>query len=349
MTPHACLAQEILEFLETHELETRVPREVTFLVTTDCHVTAVGLVEVLQTRHFRCELETTDEGFWIVNANIECVPRSETMERLCQRFIAAAEEFDCDVDGFRIQPHRWCIESALPCSAATSLPMTNPMRQRGMAENEPSSESIGPIIQELMEMGVDEDELFEELGAISKANPAITRMARMHQAFEVYRDQQYATAFEMFQQLCDETPREQRALLPLMAFCQFHLEEYELAAQFFEAALALREATPDDDAIDRLELTVHLGACLARLGRHNDEAQLYARVLHEDPQHPTAHYNLACYQSRCGEIDLSLMHLREALISDPTLRLRAQEDADLAAIRTTSEFRAMLCLRTSDA
>ncbi len=332
MTPHACLAQEITEFLSTYGLDADVSREITFLVLTDNEPAAEGLVEVLSTRGFRCEIEATDEEFWVVHARIECVPQSDSLERLCQRFIAVAEEYDCDVDGFRVKADELVEHGRSGIRAAMSLDYVDAG----------TTEPLGPIIQELMEMGVAEADLFDEIGAISRACPAITRIARLHQGIELYRDQQYADAYEMFRQLCDETPREQRALFPLMAFCKFNLHEFETAASLFQCALALREGSEHDDAIDRLELTVHLGACLSRLGRFDEEADLYCRVLCEDPRHATAHYNLACHASARGEFDRSLMHLREAVISDPKLISRAKADHDLAAVRSTSEFRALI-------
>lgn len=332
MTPHACLAQEIADFLDAYGLDASVPREITFLVLTDNEPAANGLVEVLSTRGFAASVEAVDQDFWIVNAPIVCVPEGDSLQRLCQRFVAVAEEFDCDVDGFRVRAEELVASDQPGANAARDM----------TADEGSSTQQMGSIIQELMEMGVDESELFEELGAISKACPAITRMARLHEAIELYQDRQYAAAYEMFEQLCDETPREQRALLPLMAFCKFHLDDFETAAGLFQYALALREGEPIEEAIDRLELTVHLGACLSRLGRFDEEADLYVRVLCEDPSHATAHYNLACHASRCGEFDRSLMHLREALVADPTLMPRAQEDGDLVAVRATSEFRAIV-------
>lgn len=332
MTPHACLAQEITEFLTNYGLDPKVAREITFLVMTDNEPAAEGLAEVLATRGFGCEIEPTDEEFWLVHARFQCVPEHETLKRLCQRFIAVAEEFECDIDGFRVQAEELLERDASSIHSAMSLDRADA----------PNAEPLGPIIQELLDMGIDETELFDEIGAISKACPAITRMARLHQGIELYREHQYRAAYDMFQQLCEETPREQRALFPLMAFCQFHLQEFEQAASLFQWALALRVGSHEDDAIDRLELTVHLGACLSRLGRFEEEADLYVQVLCEDPRHPTAHYNLACHASARGEFDRSLMHLREALVADPTLMGRAREDADLSAVRLTSEFRALL-------
>ncbi len=332
MTPHACLAQEIAEFLDSYGLDASVPREITFLVLTDNEPAANGLVEVLSTRGFDAVIEAVDQDFWIVNARIICVPEGDALIRLCQRFLAVAEEFDCDVDGFRV--HAEELVSRDQSSPDLTLDSNEFEGQ--------STQQMGSIIQELMEMGVEESELFEELGAISRACPAITRMARLHQAIELYQDRQYVAAYEMFEQLFDETPREQRALLPLMAFCKFHLEKFEMAARLFEFALALREGDPVEEAIDRLELTVHLGACLSRLGRFDEEAELYVRVLCEEPNHAKAHYNLACHASRCGEFDRSLMHLREAFVADPSLMPRAQDDGDLAAVRATSEFRAIV-------
>ena len=49
-------------------------------------------------------------------------------------------------------------------------------------------------------------------------------------------------------------------------------------------------------------------------------------------------YNLACAESLLGETDEALGHLREALAEEPSLARYAQEDADLASLRSDPRF-----------
>jgi tetratricopeptide (TPR) repeat protein len=59
--------------------------------------------------------------------------------------------------------------------------------------------------------------------------------------------------------------------------------------------------------------------------------------LAEQPDHPALHYHLACIQSRAGHVDEATRHLERALKLDPGLRKWADEDEDLAPLRSPPE------------
>ena len=59
--------------------------------------------------------------------------------------------------------------------------------------------------------------------------------------------------------------------------------------------------------------------------------------LAEQPDHPALHYHLACIESRAGHVDEARRHLDRALELDPALRKWADEDEDLAPLRSPPE------------
>lgn len=68
-----------------------------------------------------------------------------------------------------------------------------------------------------------------------------------------------------------------------------------------------------------------------------DPAEAYkiaAAGLTTHPDHPSLHYNLACFASRAGDADCALEHLSKAFTGDPLTREWAQTDSDLDAVRT---------------
>ena len=58
-----------------------------------------------------------------------------------------------------------------------------------------------------------------------------------------------------------------------------------------------------------------------------------AEGLAHHPDHPSLHYNLACYASLAGMTEQALEHLTRAFDGDPRTREWAADDADLDAIR----------------
>lgn len=66
--------------------------------------------------------------------------------------------------------------------------------------------------------------------------------------------------------------------------------------------------------------------------------ELFERALKREPAAAHIHYGLAATRSRLGSIDSALESLQRALEIQPTLRIRAQHDHDLTALRNDPEF-----------
>lgn len=69
--------------------------------------------------------------------------------------------------------------------------------------------------------------------------------------------------------------------------------------------------------------------------------ELFERALRRDTESPTAahvYYGLAAARARLGTSETALASLAKALMLQPSLRARAQYDADLASLRSTPEF-----------
>ncbi len=69
--------------------------------------------------------------------------------------------------------------------------------------------------------------------------------------------------------------------------------------------------------------------------------ELFERALRRDTESPTAahvYYGLAAARARLGTSETALASLAKALTLQPSLRARAQYDADLASLRSTPEF-----------
>jgi tetratricopeptide (TPR) repeat protein len=63
-----------------------------------------------------------------------------------------------------------------------------------------------------------------------------------------------------------------------------------------------------------------------------------AQGLEDHPDHPSLHYNLACYASMAGLREPALEHLRRAVEADPQTREWAATDSDLDPIRVDPAY-----------
>jgi TolA-binding protein len=73
-------------------------------------------------------------------------------------------------------------------------------------------------------------------------------------------------------------------------------------------------------------------------GEYVAAQELFERALKREPAAGHVHYGLAATRSRLGSIDLALESLRSALEAQPSLRIRAQHDQDLNALRNDPDF-----------
>ena len=66
--------------------------------------------------------------------------------------------------------------------------------------------------------------------------------------------------------------------------------------------------------------------------------ELFERALKRDAEAAHIHYGLAASRARLGAVDLALQSLDRAVQIQPNLRLRAQHDIDLSALRNLPEY-----------
>jgi predicted Zn-dependent protease len=73
-------------------------------------------------------------------------------------------------------------------------------------------------------------------------------------------------------------------------------------------------------------------------GEYVAAQELFERALRREPEAAHIHYGLAASRARLGAIDTALKALGRALGLQPSLRIRAQRDQDLNALRSDPEF-----------
>src|SRR5436190_13472077 len=73
-------------------------------------------------------------------------------------------------------------------------------------------------------------------------------------------------------------------------------------------------------------------------GEYVAAQELFERALKREPEAAHVHYGLAASRARLGAIDTALKSLQRALDLQPSLRIRAQRDQDLNALRSDPEF-----------
>ena len=73
-------------------------------------------------------------------------------------------------------------------------------------------------------------------------------------------------------------------------------------------------------------------------GEYVAAQELFERALKREPEAAHIHYGLAATRARLGSIDTALESLRRALDLQPNLRIRAQHDQDLTALRNDPDF-----------
>jgi tetratricopeptide (TPR) repeat protein len=70
--------------------------------------------------------------------------------------------------------------------------------------------------------------------------------------------------------------------------------------------------------------------------------ELFERALRREPEAAHIHYGLAATRARLGAIDTALKSLERALDLQPSLRIRAQRDQDLNALRSDPDFEQLI-------
>jgi len=76
----------------------------------------------------------------------------------------------------------------------------------------------------------------------------------------------------------------------------------------------------------------------AQAGDPGRAYEIAAAGLPDQPDHPSLHYNLACYASLAGDTERAIDHLSRAFERDPRTREWAAGDSDLNAIRSDPRY-----------
>jgi tetratricopeptide (TPR) repeat protein len=73
-------------------------------------------------------------------------------------------------------------------------------------------------------------------------------------------------------------------------------------------------------------------------GEYVAAQEMFERALKREPEAAHIHYGLAATRARLGSIDSALQSLQRALDLQPNLRIRAQHDQDMTALRNDPDF-----------
>lgn len=93
---------------------------------------------------------------------------------------------------------------------------------------------------------------------------------------------------------------------------------------------------------DNFEALSELASLLTRLGRLEEGLAADERLVRLAPRDPTVHYNLACSQALLGRAEDALDSLERAIVLGYRDREHLLEDEDLAALRATPRFQALV-------
>lgn len=85
---------------------------------------------------------------------------------------------------------------------------------------------------------------------------------------------------------------------------------------------------------------IHLamGWCYKRLGQIDRSIEALEDALACEPEDAILHYNLACYWSLAGNIELAVEYLSQAFQLDPSYRDLVADEADFDPIRRDPQF-----------
>ena len=108
----------------------------------------------------------------------------------------------------------------------------------------------------------------------------------------------------------------------------------EFLAEFLEIS---RRRRPAD-----LDVLGELGTVYTRLGRYTEGLAVDRELVARAPDNPTAHYNLACSLSLCGERTAALDALERAVELGYSDGAFLGEDLDLANLREEPRFLSLL-------
>jgi tetratricopeptide (TPR) repeat protein len=117
-------------------------------------------------------------------------------------------------------------------------------------------------------------------------------------------------------------------------------EALRVMERYEEALLSLQGAAEDHPGPVHIWLAI--GWCEKRLGRIEMAIAALEQATAVDPENALVHYNLACYWSLAGDVDLALQELSSASRMDPHYLQLASEETDFDPIRDDPRLELML-------
>jgi tetratricopeptide (TPR) repeat protein len=162
-----------------------------------------------------------------------------------------------------------------------------------------------------------------------RPKPSQDEMAAIHAFERAHKDfarGRFSEARQAFRALIEQHP---------------HASEVTARARIYlaiaESRLRTETALPrDPDALyDRGVIELNRGDYVAA-------QELFERALKREPEAAHVHYGLAATRARLGSITPALEALERALNLQPNLRIRAQHDQDLAALRNDPDYERLI-------
>ena len=169
--------------------------------------------------------------------------------------------------------------------------------------------------------------------ALSRKKAPVARTANLDRAIKEYEEalkvmgrKDHAKAAHLFEAIIKEHPAERevcdRARIYL-SICRSH------------APGGAGKSKGSDDPY-------YLGVIAANDGRLDEAAELFERVLRQDPQSDKSLYALATVCAMKGDAAGATDNLRKAIAVNPANKIQALNDSDFDALRENAEFTAML-------
>jgi tetratricopeptide (TPR) repeat protein len=150
------------------------------------------------------------------------------------------------------------------------------------------------------------------------------------------KEQQYLTAAQGYLDL--GMPLDADAELDLIdPFCRHLPEVLELRVQGYlalekwELMRTAAKRLVDDDP-DNIQWSVWLAFATRRAVSIDSAKAILLEAVERHPEASIFHYNLACYESVQGDVEVAKARLQHCFNLDPVWRLKALDDPDLRAV-----------------
>ncbi|MGQ9653502.1 MAG: TPR end-of-group domain-containing protein [Thermodesulfobacteriota bacterium] len=154
------------------------------------------------------------------------------------------------------------------------------------------------------------------------------RAPTVREAKRMRREGDVQGAEAMLKALLERNPTDVEAKVALANLYLQDLQDPQMAFPLYQHALSL--------APERVPVQVNIGVYYIKVGNLNKAEEHLRRALALSPSSAEAHYNLACVYALRGDVEAAQQSLRRASEIDPRCSQWAQEDPDLASLRSTA-------------